>query len=60
MLHEIIEKLESVPATLVGGIFLIASFVFSILLSIETSSKTTICAKELFKHHMLEKDGRHY
>lgn len=27
MLHEIIEKLESVPATLVGGIFLIASFV---------------------------------
>lgn len=30
-MHELIEKLESIPATIIGGIFLIASFVFSLL-----------------------------
>ena len=27
MLHEFIEKLESIPATIIGGIFLVASFI---------------------------------
>lgn len=29
MLHEFIEKLESIPATIIGGIFLVASFILS-------------------------------